>query len=244
LRSQPAGQRTRHIVGSFRVAFVGLFAFAAGVRAGEPLVTDDASVIDPKTCQLESWIRPFHNGHESAVIPACNVLDNLELSAGGSRVRASGDTSSTFQLQAKTVLIPQDDARPWSFGAEAGAARDTSMPRGGPAFQTYYGRALASLYPTDALEVDLNVGLANTYGSGTYALAGAAVQVLVMERVQLLAEIFKDEPGRGGAQVGVRFLAIPNRFEMYASYGRRLGNGPDNGWATFGIRLQTDAFLP
>jgi hypothetical protein len=233
-----------HVVGGFLLFGIGVFVAAAGVHAGEPLVTDDASVIDPRTCQLESWIRPFHHGHEIGLVPACNVLEGLELSAGGSGVRADGEWSSTLQLQAKTVFVPHDDVRPWSLGASAGAARDTSMPRGGSAFQTYFGRALASLYPTEALEVDLNLGLANSYGSGTYALAGAALQFQPVERAQLLAEIFKDEPGRGGAQVGVRFLAIPNRFELYASYGWRLGSGPADGWATFGIRLQTNAFLP
>ena len=54
-------------------------------------------------------------------------------------MRADGEGSSTFRLQAKTVFIPRDDARAWSLGAGAGAARDTNMPRGGPAFQTCFG---------------------------------------------------------------------------------------------------------
>jgi len=243
MRSTAGRQRTLRVGGSFCLVSIGVVAAAAAVHAGQPLVTDDASVIDPGTCQLESWIRPFHQGHEIGLVPACNVLESLELSAGGSGVRTGGNAFSTFQLQAKTVFIRHDDARRWSLGAQAGAARDTSMPRGGPAFQTYFGRALASLYSTGDLELDVNLGLANTYGSGTYAIAGAAAQFLLVERAQLLAEIFKDEPGRGGAQVGLRFLAIPNRFELYASYGRRVGNGPANGWATFGIRLQTAPFL-
>ena len=234
----------RQLARAHRLTGIVALVASVAVRAGQPLITDDAAVIDPKTCQLESWVRPFHDGRELGFVPACNVLENLELSAGGSRVRASGEVSSTFQLQGKSVFVQPSGERRWALGAQAGAARDTGMPRGGPSFQTHFGRGLVSLYPTEALEIDLNLGLANTYGSGTYALAGAALQYLVAERVQLLGELFKDEPGRGGTQVGVRFLAIPHRFEMYLSGGRRLGGAPAEAWATIGIRLQTDAFLP
>ena len=161
-------------------------------------------------------------------------------------MRADGVWSSTFELQAKTVLISPSGERRWSFGAEAGAARDTSMPHGGPAFQTYFGRALASLYPTNAVEIDLDLGLglANAYGSGTYALAGAALQYLVIERAQLLAEVFKDEPGRGGAQVGMSLPRDPESLRDVRELRPAPWLRPGQRLATIGIRLQTDPFLP
>lgn len=133
------------------------------------------------------------------------------------------------------MLFPRTD-NAWSFGALAGGTRDTTAPHGGSAFQTYYAKALASWYPRRDLEVDLNLGAANVFGSGTFALAGAAVQYAAVANAYLLAETFRDEPGRGKYQVGVRYIVIPDRFEAYLSYGNRF-NGPPSQWSTImGIR--------
>ena len=216
---------------------------SAPARAAQPLFTDDAAVVDPKTCQLEAWVQPFHHGREYAVVPACNPFQNLELSVGGARAVTDGEWSSLFLLQAKTIVVSSIDSA-WSVGAEAGALRETGVPHGRSAFQTYYGRALVSFYPTDEVEFDLNVGIANTYGTGTYGLAGVALQYMLIERLQLLIETFRDEPGRSKYQAGMRFSAIPNRFEVFVSYGNRFSGGSTDWWTTVGIRLQTGAFLP
>jgi hypothetical protein len=213
-------------------------------QAAQPLVTDDAAVVAPKTCQLEAWIHSTRDGREYWAQPACNFTGNLELSVGGAHARPdTGGSSSIVQLQAKTVVFPRTNGA-WSFGAVAGGARDTAVPHGSSAFQTYYAKALASWYPRRDLQIDLNLGAANVYGSGTLTLAGAAIQYALVTNVQLLAETFRDEPGRGKYQVGVRYIVIPNRFEAYASYGNRF-NGPPGQWSAIaGIRVQTSPFLP
>lgn len=118
------------------------------------------------------------------------------------------------------------------------------MVAGATAFQAYYAKALASWYPRTDLEVDINLGAANVYGSGTFALAGAAVQYMAINNLQLLAEVFRDEPGSGKYQVGMRWIVIPNRFEAYASYGNRFIGSSDQWSATIGVRVQTAPFLP
>ncbi len=117
-------------------------------------------------------------------------------------------------------------------------------PHGSSAFQVYYAKALGSWYPRDDLEIDLSLGAANAYGSGTFALAGAAVQYAITSDLQLLGEVFRDEPGRPKYQVGTRLIIVPDRFEAYASHGSRFGGSSDPWFAIFGIRLQTAAFLP
>jgi hypothetical protein len=92
--------------------------------------------------------------------------------------------------------------------------------------------------------LDFNLGAANTYGTGTFALAGAAVQYAVARNVQLLAEAFRDEPRGTKYQVGARYIFVPDGFEAYASYGNRLDGSPDEWSAIIGVRLQTAAFLP
>ncbi len=224
----------------------GILLLLAGsfVEAGQPLVTDDAAVVAPKTCQLETWGVAARDRHEYWAQPACNFTGNLELAIGGAQAKPdSGDSSGLLQLQAKTALFSLADGQ-WSFGASAGAGRDTGAPHGGSAYQLYYAKALASWYPRDDLEIDLNLGAANAYGSGTFALAGAAVQYAITSNVQLLGEVFRGEPGRAKYQVGTRLIIVPDRFEAYASYGNRFNGASDSWFAIFGIRLQTAAFLP
>ncbi len=230
--------------GSARLAALLLTVAAPSARAAQPLVTDDAAIVAPKTCQLEAWVRFAYDGNQYWAQPACNFTGNLELSVGAARVDPdSAEPSNIALLQAKTVLFRRADGA-WSFGAVAGALRDTGAADDSSAFQAYYAKGLASWYPRSDLEIDLNLGAANLSGSGTFALAGAALQYAVVPKVQLLAETFRDDPGLWKYQLGVRYIVIPNRFEAYVSYGNRFDGPSSQWWTIIGIRLQTPTFLP
>ena len=210
---------------------------APALRAGQPLVTDDAAIVAPQTCQLESWVHWTPDGHEYWAQPACNFTGNLELAIGGARAYPFDDSASSMvQLQAKTVFFPRGDGE-WSFGAVAVAERDTGAAHGRTAFQAFNVTGLASWYPRDELEIDLNLGASYLYGSGTFAVAGAAIQYAPIETLQLLGEVFRDEPGRAKFQVGLRGIVVADRFEVYVSYGNRFD--ASQWFATAGIRLQT-----
>lgn len=215
--------------------------FAEG---GEPTVTDNAAIVTPKTCQLEAWSQSRHDGFEYWAQPACNFSGNVELSAGVARSHPHDDVaSSAVQLQAKTVLFPRGDGA-WAVGGAIGAGRDTGSPHGGPAFQAYDAKAIASWYPSSDLEIDLNLGGANVYGQGTFALAGAAIQYGIVKNLQLLGETYRDEPGRAKYQVGARYIVLPDRLEAYVSYANRF-SAPSNQWsAIVGIRVQTPSLMP
>jgi hypothetical protein len=212
-------------------------------EAAQPLVTDDAAVLAPKTCQLEAWVRSAHDGDEYWALPACNLTDNLELTAGAGRARPDAAKPSTIlQLQAKTVLFPRVDGAS-SFGMLIAAGRDIEAPHGRSAFQFYAAKGLASWYPRSDLEVDLNLGAANVFGAGTFAVAGGAIQYAVITNLQLLAEVFRGEPGNGKYQIGARYIIVPNRVEAYASYANRF-NGSSERSMVIGVRVQTATFLP
>jgi hypothetical protein len=221
-----------------------LAAIAASAEGGQPLVTDDAAIVAPKTCQLEATLRSTPNATQSSAQPACNFGGQLEWSVGGAHV-ANDDapSSSLVQLQVKTATLKDADTH-LAFGISAGAMRDTSVPHGPSAFQSYFGKALASWYPRDGLELDLNVGAANTRGSGTFVLAGAALQVTVASGLQLLGEVFRDAPEPGKFQIGVRSIVVRDRLDVFASYGNRFSRSSHDQFAVVGIRLQTPAFLP
>ncbi len=53
------------------------------VLASPPLVTDDASTLDPGACQIEFESRRFKRLTEIDVVPACNLFADTELAIGG-----------------------------------------------------------------------------------------------------------------------------------------------------------------
>ena len=62
-------------------SFVGGTAFAA-----RPMMTDDARIVDPQSCQLESWTKVYERHNEFWALPACNPFGFFELTVGGSKI--------------------------------------------------------------------------------------------------------------------------------------------------------------
>jgi hypothetical protein len=219
-----------------------LAMYASVAVAGEPLVTDDASVVDAGTCQVEAWAMPARDARTLAVQPACNLVADTELALGASRTwQDDAGTSNSLLVQLKHVFVADPDGA-WALGATLGAQRDTPAPAGGSPFDTTYAKAIATWNTSDSLELDVNAGVAHTRGSGRYALGAVAVQYAVVPAMKLLGEVYHDEPGTGKVQAGVRFVVVPDRFEVYGSYGERLANRGD-WWAIVGVRLQSRKLL-
>ena len=76
-------------------------------EAARPMLMDDARIVDPKSCQLESWVRDSKNVTEYWALPACNVSENLEVTIGGSLEGEGGHSSFANELyQMKSIIQP------------------------------------------------------------------------------------------------------------------------------------------
>lgn len=214
-------------------------------HAGAPLVTDDAAVVEARSCQLEAFVETANSARAYWLVPACNFTGKVELSLGAASLRSDYESNShQIQFQAKTVFDQSDNGL-WSTGAVGVVARNTGPVPNGASSSAYYAKGLFSIYPSESLEVDLNMGASSAFGAGATVVAGAAVQYTFLSRAALLAEVFRDERGPGKYQLGARYALAPSRLEAYVSYGNRLGNmasGP--WWLTAGIRINTSPFLP
>jgi hypothetical protein len=221
------------------IAWLALAA-SAPAFAGEPLATEDASVLERGVCQAELWHRWSTNGaHEGWLVPACSVGDALELGVGYARTRdADAGGHSRFLLQAKGVAWRSADDR-WSAGAIAAALRDGAHESRGSALHEAYAAGLVSFNALDnALRVHLNTGVAWRRSDYTTGVYGAAVEYDLRDDWTLMAEVFRDEPGRAKFQLGVRYALVTDRVELFASGGDRFGGG--DGWfAKFGVRFQS-----
>ncbi len=86
------------------IAFAAFGALVTPAHAARPLITDDARIVDAGACQVESWLKHGEGLREAWALPGCNFTGNLEVTAGGGRIKADGSASTTWQLQGWTSL--------------------------------------------------------------------------------------------------------------------------------------------
>jgi hypothetical protein len=212
-------------------------------HAARPLVTDDARIVDPKACQLETWTRSNRDSTEYWALPGCNFTGNLELTFGGARTNdASGTYTSDVQAQAKT-LFKSLESNGWGWGLAVGNLRHP--PASGPAGDFYAYIPVSFSFADDAFVLHTNVGALRTKEERDYRLTwgvGSETQITAMTLV--VAEIFGQDANRPSYQLGLRHWLVRNRVQVDATYGNRTGSGDRDRWFSLGLRLLTPAFLP
>ena len=146
-------------------ALAAVFALGAGgAFAGEPLATDDASILPKGICQFEAWHRYSDGGgHEGWAVPACSVNDYLELGVGGARYRAEDGSHGLLIVQAKSVFLRDADDR-WSAGAVVAGIRDNRRLGQRSGFHEAAALGLFSLnFLDETLRVHANAGVLYSY---------------------------------------------------------------------------------
>lgn len=78
-----------------RLCVLLLIFFCSSAFAARPMLTDDARVVDAKSCQLETWVRENIDSTEYWALPACNFTGNLELTVGGAIAKDNNNTETT-----------------------------------------------------------------------------------------------------------------------------------------------------
>lgn len=222
-----------------------LFAAAGTATAARPMITDDARIVDPKACQVESWVR-FERGERAAwAVPGCNPTGNLELSAGGAY--GDGDAGRGVRatlLQAKTLVRPlSPDGVGW--GVAVGAARDRGAGGSSGLGDPYLYLPVSAAFRGEDVVVHLNVGATRDRAAGrTEATWGLGTEWRLAGRTQLVAEAFGQGSGRPHLHAGLRAWVVPDRVQVDATVGERIGGGRDARWVSIGLRLLSPPFLP
>src|ERR1700709_1127904 len=95
-----------------RIIFAAMAAMAVADEAwaaNGAYAVDSADISEVGSCKLESWISTATNTDFSMVAnPSCvvDVGRPVEFSVLGNRSRSDGEWRTTFQLKAKTNLVP------------------------------------------------------------------------------------------------------------------------------------------
>jgi hypothetical protein len=209
--------------------------------AGEPLATEDASILAKGVCQVESWHRwSTGGGHQGWLLPACSVNDYLEIAFGGARYRDPDlGGHSLLLLQAKTVFY-RDPGDRWSAGFVASAMRDGGHESRSDAFHNAAALGIVSFNALDeTLRFHVNAGVVYSRDDYTTGAWGTAAEFDFREDWTVMGEIFRDEPGRPKFQLGLRYTLVTDRVELFVSGGDRIGGNGDSWFAKFGVRFQT-----
>ena len=232
-----AGTRIEVAFPAMMLAVLFLLPFAS--YAARPMITDDARVVDPKACQVESWIRRNRESTEFWALPACNPLGFFEFTFGGARVREEGENAFTDQLvQAKTILKPLENDG-WGIGAAVGTIRHPrrETARGWPG-DAYFYIPVSVAFRGDQWVVHVNGGAVHRRDLGKdVATWGFGNEIRLRDDLYFIPEVFRSEPGRPFYQVGFRYWVVKDRVQMDATFGNRLESGTSERWFSIGMRL-------
>jgi hypothetical protein len=207
------------------------FAFAAShaLAAGGHHAVDDAVVLEPNQCQLETWADAFRGGRSSWHLgPACRVGE-WELGVNVDRIGPPGEpVHHTFAPQGKwaTTIAPNLFAgivltATWQGGRYAGI-----QPLVPITWQAH-----------PQVAVHLNAGRDLPHHGPGKNLAGAAIEWTPPGPWSFVAERFNDVIGRA-ARVGARWQPNP-LFSIDVSHARSPGDGRGH-WSTLGATYVVD----
>ena len=231
---------------------IALAAVAAGMaasvpaHAARPMVTDDARIVDDKSCQVESWARRNVDSTEFWALPACNPWGGAELTLGGSWANVDGATHFAAQVvQAKTLFRPYEPGG-WGVGLAVGTFRYLQRERenGWPG-DAYFYVPVSVAVGSDDLVMHVNAGASHHRDeSRTVATWGLGAEARLSERLYFIPETFATDRGRPFFQAGLRYWVIPSRVQVDATYGNRLVSDSRERWFSLGLRLLSPPWFP
>ena len=205
---------------------------ASSAFAARPFVTDDARVVRPGGCQIESFAKQLraHRGAEYWFLPACNPLERAELTAGVRRIAVDGEpTTDGLILQAKTLLRALEP-NGTGFALTLGSLRDTP----GAGWTPYLNAIASSSFLNDVLVVHANAGgLRDPVDARRPYTWGLGAELAFSSRVSGIAEGYGQRGEPPSRQLGVRYWIEPNRFQVDGTMGWQRGTS----WVSAGIRL-------
>ncbi len=211
-------------------------ALAGAASAGRPLATDDARILEPGRCHVETWVARERGGgaRESWLLPACNLgggaaaaewaLGVLRSSDGGARTRG-------WQAQLKTVLVEADAGRPGlalAFGTQRAAG--SAQP---------YAYLAGTWEPQAAWALHANLGAVHEGAvRATRANWAAAAEWSPSAAQSLAFELFGQAGAGARWQASARRELLPGRLHLDASVARPVsGRGGSGTSVSVGMKV-------
>lgn len=245
--SEP-GKRLAGLLAPLTACVLALAALlAAGpTQAARPMITDDARIVDPKSCQLESWTKFNRDSTEYWAQPACNFTGNLELAIGAARGKSDFGVRTTDVLIQGKTLFKTLEPDGWAWGLTVGNVRHPDIHTGNNLIGDVYVNVPATFaFKDDRLFLHTNLGwLREKQVDRNRMTWGLGTEAQLSPSTWLIAETFGQNQGRPFYQMGLRYWLVPNHVQLDTTYGNRAGSGTQERWFSIGLRLLSPAFLP
>ena len=219
---------------------------ATGAYAARPMIVDDARIVDPGACQVETWRRFNRDSQENWALPGCNPGGNVEFTLGSAELPVDDlglrSYTRTVQMQGKT-LFQQLETNGYSYGlAVGGVVRSRGAAEQVPNYYAYmpFTRSLLD----DRMFVHANLGVQRSGESPVNGTTwGIGAEYSIVPRVFLMFETYGDNHHRHSYQGGVRVWIVPNRVQVDATVGTQAGDYGGSRWISIGMRLLSPPFL-
>ena len=212
--------------------------------AARPMLTDDARIVDPKACQLESWIRDSKHVTEYWALPACNVSENLEVTIGGSLEGESGHSSFANELYQIKSIIQPIAINQTGYSIVLGNGRDPKRTMN-KVIQDWFFNVPISYPYNDRLVIHTNLGMTHLTDENTEKMNwGLSSEFNYNERVDLISEVFNQSSNSTYFQFGLRYWLIKNRAQIDTTYMNSFNHIGEDQSFSIGLRLLSLPFLP
>lgn len=208
--------------------------------AARPMVTDDANVVDPRACQVETWIRSGHASSERWAVPGCNFFGDTELSVGTNLL--SEQNSPTQQLRLWQVKKRWRLVEPgqWGLSTTLGRVQSPSSVSGASPAQDTYLNIPITLPTQQGTILHWNLGAYRHQAEGvTQTTWGMGAEVPLNPKMFAIMEAFGETGSRSKAQMGLRYWIIPQAVQIDTTVGQELRGTHQSRWFSIGLRLLT-----
>ena len=212
--------------------------------AARPMLTDDARIVDAKSCQLESWVRDSKNVTEYWALPACNFSENLEVTIGGSLEGESGHSNFANELYQMKSIIQPIAINQTGYSIVLGNGRDPKRTMN-KVIQDWYLNVPISYPYNDRLVIHTNLGVTHLTDEHTEKMNwGLSSEYNYNERVDLISEIFNQSSNSTYFQFGLRYWMIKNHAQIDTTYMNSFNHIGEDQSFSVGLRLLSLPFLP
>jgi hypothetical protein len=221
-------------------------AWLSHAHAARPMNTDDANIVDDKSCQVESWVKSTHASLERWAMPGCNFGHELEWTLGGNSQDQDGVGQTKFWVgQVKKRWLPVGDTS-MGIATTLGATSIRPAASDQPTDKDYFLNVPVTVPFGDDRFLHFNAGWVKHHGLNvSRATWGVGGELPLTPTVIAIAETFgEQDTGRARYQVGLRVWVLPKHVQIDTTYGNQLGQPENLRWLTVGLRLLSPAFLP
>ncbi|GGY60213.1 hypothetical protein [Pseudoduganella albidiflava] len=197
-------------------------------QADRPLVTDDAVVLSPGTCQVEA--SASRGPGQRWLAPGCSVAEHWEAGIGVGNVRSGGKYHRAIVIGAKAVLRPLSEE-----GIGVGAAVSEQRIAGPEASRDQAVSLIVSVPLAQWARAHVNTGAVRHGISHQRAATWAAALEATRGRGALTLETFGERGASRGWQAGGRWTLVKDVLDADAGYGELHDLDGRRRFATVGL---------